>query len=123
MTTKVNKVDEGVVLTVSSPHYKELISKYPQLEDNDKKSELPIHLILGASEYSRIKTETKPSISKPSEAIAELTTLGWSMMSSGKDTSFPNVYLTKSSAADYEQLCSLDVLGLEDSPESDQGSV
>ena len=128
MTTKVNKVDEGVVLTVSSPHYKELISKYPQLEgvvmeDNDKKSELPIHLILGASEYSRIKTKIKPRISKPSEAIAELTTLGWSMISSGKDTSFPNVYLTKSSAADYEQLCSLDVLGLEDSPESDQGSL
>ena len=70
------------------------------MEDNDKKSELPIHLILGASEYSRVKTETKPRIDKPSD-----------------------VYLAKSSAADYEQLCNLDVLGLEDSPEADQGSV
>lgn len=128
MTTRVNKVDERVILTVSSPHYKELISKYPHLEgvvieDNDKKSKLPIHLILGASEYSRINTEKKPRIRKPSEPIAELTTLGWSMMSSGNEAGFSNVYLTKSSAADYEQLCSLDVLGLEDSPESDQGSV
>ena len=64
MTTKVNKVDKGVLLTVSNPHYEELISKYPHLEgvvmeDSDKKSELSIHLVLGASEYSRIKTETK----------------------------------------------------------------
>ena len=87
------------------------------MEDNDKKSELPIHLILGASEYSRIKTETKPRIGKPSEPIAELTTLGWAMMSSGKETGLSNVCLSKSSAADYKQLCSLDVLGLEDSPE------
>ena len=128
MTTKVNKVDKGVLLTVTNPHYGELISKYPHLEgvvmeDNDKKSELPIHLILGASEYSRIKTETKPRIGKPSEPIAELTTLGWAMTSSGKEPGLSNVYLTKSSAADYDQLCSLDVLGLKDSPESDQGSV
>ena len=54
MTTKVNKVYKGVLLTVTNPHYEELISKYPHqegvlMEDNDKKSELPIHLILGAS--------------------------------------------------------------------------
>lgn len=129
MTTKVSKVDKGVLLTVTNPHYEELISMFPHLEgvvmeDNDKKSELPIHLILSTSEYSRIKTETKPRIGKPSEPIAELTTLGWAMMSpTGKETGLSNVYLTKSSAADYEQLCNLDVLGLEDSPESDQGSV
>ena len=128
MTTKVNKVDKGVLLTVSNPRYEELITKYPHLEgvvmdDKDKKGELPIHLILGASEYSRIKTETKPRTGKPSEPIAELTMLGWAMMSSGKETGLSNVYLTKSSTADYEQLCSLDVLGLEDRPETDQESV
>ena len=128
MTTKVSKVDKGVLLTIPNPNYEELISKYPHLEgvvmdDNDKKSELPIHLILGASEYSRIKTETKPRIGQPSEPIAELTTLGWAMMSSGREAGLSNVYLTKSSMADYEQLCSLDVLGLEDRPETDQGNV
>ena len=107
--TMVNKVDKGVLLTVSNPHHEELISKYPHLEgvvmeENDKKSERPIHLILCASEYSRIKTETKPRIGKPPEPIAELTTLGWAMMSSSKETGLSNVYLTKSSAADYEQL-------------------
>ena len=128
MTTKVSKVDKGVLLTIPNPNYEELISKYPHLEgvvmdDNDKKSELPIHLILGASEYSRIKTETKPRIGQPSEPIAEFTMLGWAMMSSGREAGLSNVYLTKSSMADYKQLCSLDVLELEDRPETDQGNV
>ena len=128
MTTKVSKVDKGVLLTIPNPNYEELISKYPHLEgvvmdNNDKESELPIHLILGASEYSRIKTETKPRIGQPSEPIAEFTMLGWAMMSSGREAGLSNVYLTKSSMADYEQLCSLDVLGLEDRSETDQGNV
>jgi len=109
MTAKVNKVDTGVLLTVSNPRYEERIDKYPHLkrvvmEDNDRKSELPINLVLGAGEYSRIKTETKPRLGKPSEPIAELTTLGWAMVSSGKKPGLSNVYLTRSSAAGYEQL-------------------
>ena len=33
MTAKVNKVDKGGLLTVSNPHYEELIDKYPHLKD------------------------------------------------------------------------------------------
>ena len=81
MTTRISQVDKSVLLTVPNPNYEELIHKYSHLQgvvmdDNDKKSELPIHVILGASEYSRIKTETKPKIGQPSEPIAELTTPG-----------------------------------------------
>ena len=61
------------------------------MEDNDKKKENPIHLTLGTSEYSRIKTETKPRIGKPSGPIAELTTLGWAQMSSSKEPGLSNV--------------------------------
>ena len=60
MMTKVNKVDKGVLLTVSNPHYEELISKHPHLEgvvmeDNDKKSELPIHLIPASAQESILR--------------------------------------------------------------------
>ena len=127
MSTTVNKVDKGVLLTIPNPRYTELTSKYRHLEgvridDNDKKSELPIHLILGASEYSRIKTETKPRIGEPHEPIAELTKLGWTLMSPGKETA-THSYHTRTSAADYAELCSLDVLGLGDRSEDDQGIV
>ena len=56
-TMQINKVDKGVLLTVPNPKYEELIKKYRHLEgvvmdDDDKKSELPIHMILGVSKYS-----------------------------------------------------------------------
>eukprot|EP00795_Rhopilema_esculentum_P008006 gene8006-13915_t len=38
-------------------------------------------------------------------------------MSSGNESELDNVYLTRNSSADYEQLCSLDILGLSDNPE------
>ena len=44
-------------------------------------------------------------------------------MSSGKESALSSVYFTKTSAADYQELCSLDVLGLEDRPESDEQNV
>ena len=47
MTTRVNKVDKGVLLTVPNPKYEDLINNYHHLQelvmdDNDKKSELLI---------------------------------------------------------------------------------
>ena len=80
--------------------------------DEDTKPELPIHLLLGTSEYTRIKTPTNPKIGRAGEPIAELTTLGWTVMSAGKEVGLTSAYLTRTSSADYEQLCSLDVLGL-----------
>ena len=74
-------------------------------------------MILGASEYSRIKTGTKPRIGKAGEPVAELTSLGWTMMSAGKEAHMGSIYLTRTSSTDYEQLCSLDVLALQDRPD------
>ncbi|XP_028405771.1 uncharacterized protein LOC114528347 [Dendronephthya gigantea] len=88
-----------------------------QMDDEDTKAELPIHLILGGGDYSRIKTTTKPRLGHPGQPIAELTALVWTMMSAGEEVDFSNIYLTKSPAADYEELCSLDVLGLKDHPQ------
>jgi len=128
LATTVNKVDKGVLLTVPNPSYAEKIKKYRHLdgvvmEDNDPKSELPIHMIFGASEYSRIKTSEKPKIGHPGEPVAERTALGWTMMSPGKEAELGKAFFTSSSAADYAQLCNLDVLGLEDKPEGNQQIV
>ena len=35
------------------------------MDDDVSKPELQVHLILGASEYSRIKTSTKPKLGQP----------------------------------------------------------
>jgi hypothetical protein len=67
-------------------------------------------MILGASDFSRIKTNTQPKLGQPGEPVGELTTLGWTIMAAGEEADLSSVYFTNSSAANYEHLCSLDVL-------------
>ena len=84
------------------------------MHDIDEKPELPVHLILGASEYRRIKTETKPRIGLPGEPVAELTKFGWTVLSPGKEININEMLLTQTASPDYEQLCRLKDLGLWD---------
>ena len=124
----LSKVDKGVLLTVPNPRYTEVISQHQPLrgvitDDGDTKQELPIHVILGASEYAKLKSSTVLRVGKPGEPVAELTSFGWTIMYPGAETNLSSVYLTRSSLADYEQLCSLDVLGLADKPAGDQQAV
>ena len=93
------------------------------MDEVDTKPELPVHLILGAREYAWIKMQAKPRVGKPGEPVAELTRLGWTIMSPGKEADLTDMFLTQTSSCDYEQLCRLDVLGLEDRPSGDQTSV
>lgn len=44
-------------------------------------------------------------------------------MSPGKEVDLSNMFLTQTTAADYEQLCELHVLGLRDTPGGDQADV
>ena len=128
LAVNTSKVDKEVLLSLPNPRYSEMMRKYRYMEgvsmdDVDTKPELPIHMILGASEYTKIKTDTKPRIGNPGEPVAEMTAFSWTIMSPGAESTLNNVYLTQSSTADYEKLCNLDVLGLADKPTGDQSSV
>ena len=50
-----------------NPQYKKLIAKYAHLkdvnmDDHDPKEELPIHVVLGANEFSKIKMKEVPRV-------------------------------------------------------------
>ena len=115
----VTKVDKRELLSLPNPKYKETISKLEHLkgivmEDTDKKEELPVHMITGTSEFSKINTPTKPRVGKPGELVAELTQVGWMVMSPGYEFEYRKfVFARPSSSEGYEKLCSLDVPGLE----------
>ena len=90
LETEVTQVDRNELLTLKNPKYRDMLCKFEHLKDVtmhniDEKPELPVHLILGASEYARIKTETKPRIGLPGEPVAELTKFGWTVLSPGKE--------------------------------------
>eukprot|EP00795_Rhopilema_esculentum_P001425 gene1425-15846_t len=82
------------------------------MDDTDNKAELPIHLIIGASEYAKIKTETKPRLGKPGEPVGELTKFGWTIILPGSEVETEHLFFAGSSRVDYDKLCSLDILGL-----------
>lgn len=88
------------------------------------KSRLPVHLILGAREYAKVKTENASKIGEPVESIAELTNFGWVIMPPGKEPlDITNMLSTQTLNEEYEKLCRLDVLGLSDTPTNDQKIV
>ncbi|CAB3992546.1 Hypothetical predicted protein, partial [Paramuricea clavata] len=91
--------------------------------NTETKKSLPIHVVLGSGEYARVKTQERPRVGNEGEPIAELTKLGWFVMSPGTEFDEAKMLLTQTSQADYEALCRLDVLGLEDKSEHDQLTV
>ena len=126
LKTEVTKVERGTLLSLDNPKYGKVLQKYTHLERvhmDDTKAELPIHIILRASDYAKIKTENKPKIGRPGESVARLTQFGWTILSPGKEVDLSNTFLTQTAATDYEKLCKPDVLGLPDKPSADQSDV
>ncbi|PFX23750.1 hypothetical protein AWC38_SpisGene11665 [Stylophora pistillata] len=66
---ELKKVHEPQLLTLDNLNYATLLSKYSNLkrvkiEDNDTRPQIPIHVVLGASEYTTIKTRTRQRVWK-----------------------------------------------------------
>ena len=128
LSVDVTRVERGELLKINDPHYQKIIDLYAHLKgvvmtDHDPKPHLPVHLILGASDYAAIKMSERPRIGLPGEPVAERTKQGWTIMSPGTEIDHTNMLLTQTSHVDYEELCGMDVLALEDTPEHDQCPV
>ena len=124
----MTRIDRAELLSVENPNYAVMISKYPHLkgvymEDTDLKKMLPVHVILGASDYARIKTRESQRTGAMGEPVAEYTRFGWTIMSPGTETDLDSMFLAQTASNDYEELYRMDVLGLEDAPSGDQSVV
>ena len=124
----VSKVEKPQLVTLDNPNYSDLKAEYSHLEgvhmdDHDTKSSLPVHLVLRASDYARIKTKTAPRVGVPDQPVAEKTAFGWTIISPGSDDVSTKLMFTWSTVSDYDKLCRLGVLGLADTPEGDQEVV
>ena len=56
-----------------------------KMNERDTKPELPIHVILGASDYVKTKMRKYPRVGKINEPVAEQTKMGW-VMSPGRES-------------------------------------
>ena len=80
--TELNHLEKEVLLELPNPKSRELQNKYVLLKDlqinnHDPESELPVHVILGISDFTKIKTQERPRVGLPGEQIAELTKPGY----------------------------------------------
>ena len=93
------------------------------INDTDTKKELPVHVILEAGDYTKLKTQERAKVGQPGEPIAELTKLGWVVISPGQETSVTKMLFSKTSVHDYENLCNLDVLDVKDEHTKRDGQI
>ena len=93
LETEVTQVDRDVIMKIPNPKYQDALKKYSHLKG--------VQIILGASDYSRIKTSTGTGVGNPGEPIAEYTRLGWTLMSPGKVGEHESMMLTRNTIEDF----------------------
>ena len=129
LPVNVTKVEKRELLTLENPKYKELLNKYTHLRDVEMDDicddeQLPVHVIIGANDFAKIRTGERLRVGRRGDPVAEFTRFGWSIMSPGGEVdSVCNAYLAVTPTFDYERLCALDVLGLQDPPSGNQVDV
>ena len=96
-------------MMLPNPKYNEMIETYDHLKgikmnERDAKPELPAHVILGASDYVKIKMQQCPRVGKINEPIAEQTKMGWVIMSSDRENDLVVSIYTRTSVSDFDHL-------------------
>ena len=85
-----------------------------KMNERDTKPELSIHVILGASGFVKIKMQNCRSVGKTNEPIAEQTKIGWVITSPSTESDLVSSIYTRTSVSDFDRLCDIDVLAVEE---------
>ena len=87
-------------------------------DEDAQEVRLPIHIILGAADYQRIKTTEPPLLGPNPDADpgAEFTMLGWTLTGKMVETSTETekILMMQSCQDEFERTCSIEILGLSD---------
>lgn len=118
--------EKDILTFLPNPRIKELKRRYPRLrklplsDEETLTDNIPVHIILAAADYQRIRSTEQPILGKNPDADpgAEFTMLGWILYGRlmSDSHSVEKEFFLNSSQSEFERLCSLDVLGLVDSP-------
>ena len=127
MTIECINIERDVITQLPNPEIAKLKKQQPKLkrikfsEEDSKDKMLPVHILLGLSDYNRIRIQSAPVIGRyPDYPVAEQTKMGW-ILSGGKTIGSAREFchLTMTSQEEFEKLCNIDVLGIKDQPEPD----
>ena len=81
LNVDIHKVQKDILLSVPDPEYKTLLKSSSHhkgvfIKDNDNKVKLQLHIVLGAFDFSNIKTNMRAKIGKIGEPVTQLTKFG-----------------------------------------------
>ena len=72
--SEVSKVERETLLSLPNPNYEAVLKQHQHLRnimnDMDKKIELPIHLVFGASDYTKINVQEMARVGQLGEPVA-----------------------------------------------------
>ena len=91
------------------------------MDDNDD-DQLPVHVILGANDFAKIRTRERLRVGRRGDPVAKFTRFGRAIMLPGADQEISPGCLAVSTMTDYDNLRALDVLGVSDTT-GEQGDV
>ena len=116
--------EKGILTCLPNPRIAELKERNLSLrelnlfEEETTCESMPVHLILGVSDYQRIRTSGNNIIlgtDPDTDPGAEFTMLGWTMFGGKQNREQPaKNFLLHTGQDEFEKLCSLDVLGVTD---------
>ena len=86
----ITKVNKRELLVLENPRYKQILEANPHLngvrmDDDDEKERLPVHIILGANDFAKIRTGERLRVGRRGDPVAEFTRFGWTIMSPAAD--------------------------------------
>ena len=125
--------EKNVLTSPPNPNIHNLKKQYARLrwlpftEEETRSESMPMHIILGAADYQRMRT-TEPLILRANpdkDPGAEFTMLGWPIYGQhpGVESGVDKQFLLKTGQEEFEKLCSLDVLGIADTGAKQDGLV
>lgn len=82
LDVNITKIEKGQLLSLENPQYNDMLQKYSHLQgvhmDNDeRKYLLPIHIILGANDYAKIRLSASVLVGQDGDPVVQHTKFGW----------------------------------------------
>ena len=86
LDVSVTKINKRELLLLENPCYEKVLAEHSHLrrvhmDDDDRKSQLPVHLILGANNFAKICSGERLRVGCRGDPVAKFMRFGWVLMS------------------------------------------
>ena len=125
INVEVGNTGKDILTFLQNYDISRLKRKYPRIknlmfsDEHEKGEKLPVHIILGARDFNKMKIPEPPIILKDNDLVVEMTKLGWIISGGGHiSPSYDENTFFLSSEAQFDSMTKIDLLGISDATEN-----